>query len=776
MLAATRSPLVVLCFLIHAAVNGQFLRGLGETKIVTPIPHGRHVAMSCRGKALRLQLIPPHGRPPLATPMLSPVVHPEACGQVTIGEEEGVATSLGTLTVNHLGEVHIRSPGGNLVTSSLPIASDHDLVFKHHKGRLLGGGSNSPGGMSLSTHNVNPQVGNTGVYAPYYYSEDGYSILCVVEHTDVNRYPANYELKEYGSENTVHWSFTGLWDCYIMPAASLQVGTEAYYDLTGRAPVPPRYAFGFIASRWGWKDRVYIEDTLQRFRDGKFPIDGIIIDFEWFTNETDYGFEPGEGRSYYHDFSFNDVLFPEPSYQLADYNLRYNVHVSGIRKPRIGNTKLLEELDEKGWISPHCEPAGRSPPLYPGYACGRNINFDLPEARNWYSDALLPLIHAGMSFWWNDEGEPDYFTFHRWNEAEKMAQQKALPEHRFFSLNRAFSPGMSRLGATVWTGDVTAEWSWLQNTPGTMLNWVLAGAPIVSCDTGGFVGNSTAELLIRWLQVACFMPVMRVHSEKQVTPHFPWLWGDQAEDAIREILNLRYRLLPYHYSLAHSQYATGRLWIRPLTMDYPDVAEVRNVTTQWMDGLIMVAPVLRNDSTHDVVLPPGLWYRFDRALKLSEQAKGLNVGEVLEEQELLLVHSTGNVVKNRFVPLKEVPSYVRPGSILPLSPVVQHSGEIGSLPLEVFIFGDQDGHFALVEDDGFSKRYLTGEFSVANLHWTDGTKTLSWEKSGFAPQGFTQIIGYFINVAGQLQKSPVVDFNSAGSISFPSQGDAALFQ
>lgn len=762
-----RSRLAVLCFLLTTAY-GQFLRGAGDTKVVVPIPHGRHVALSCKGAALRLQLVPAHGRPTLDTPMIDPSVPQETCHEVDTNAERGVSTSAGSMTVNPAGELQIRAKGGLLVTSSLPITGDHDLVFKHHKGRLLGGGANSPSGMNLSTPKINPQVGNTGVYSPYYYSEDGYSMLCVVEHSDVNRYPANYELKDYGDTKNVHWSFTGLWDCYVMPAATLKAGTEAYYTLTGRPPVPPRYAFGFIASRWGWTDRVYIEDTLQRFRDGKYPLDGIIIDFEWFTNETDYGYPPGEGKPYYHDFGFNSVLFPEPDYQLADYRLRYNVHVSGIRKPRIGNTKLIKELDEKGWFLPNCEPSGRSPPEYPGYACGRNLNYALPEVRNWYSDSIKPLLDAGMSFWWNDEGETDFFTFHWWNLAEKMAQEKTLPEHRFFSLNRAFSPGMSRLGATVWTGDVTADWSWLLHTPGTMLNWILAGAPIVSCDTGGFVGQTTADLLIRWLQVACFMPVMRVHSEKQVTPHFPFLWP-KASDTIREILELRYRLLPFHYSLAHSQRATGNLWIRPLAMDYPETPEVRDVTTQWMDGSILVAPVLKKNSTHDVVLPPGLWYRFDRAIKLSQQAKGLALGKVLEEQEMLTIQSTGRVLKNLFVPLKEVPCYVRPGTIIPTSPVVQHSGDIGRFPLEVFIFGGQDGTFALVEDDGWSTRYMQGEFAATSLEWSDGHKTLSWQKSGFAAQGFIQIMAYFISVEGTVQKSAIKDFSEAGSISFPAQ-------
>ncbi|CAK9084348.1 unnamed protein product, partial [Durusdinium trenchii] len=618
-LAHLRWPLAVFGLLSPLGVCGGTLRGEGPVQVVVDIPHHRRVQLSCRGTALRLQLVPAGGRTPLVSPMLAPSVEDVPCSKVETSTEQGVSTSAGSVTVDIYGVVRIYSgSGGARITNSTPIVSDSEMVFYQPRGRLLGGGSDSPGGMSLSTPSVSPIVGNTACYAPYYYSEMGYGVLSVVERADYNKYPASYELTSYGDSQRVNWLFTGMWDMYIMPAASLREGTRAYYELTGRPPVPPRYTFGFMASRWGWKDRTYIENVIQKFRDGKYPIDAIIMDFEWFTNETDYGYAPSEGKSYYKDFGFNPVTFPEPAYQLAEYAFRNmeksnktnwedinttaegqesglqlrpgcgtdpdkawrdsNIRVAGIRKPRMGNSAVIEELEDKKWLLPHCEPAGRYPPVYPGYSCGRNVDFSIPEARDWYAKELQPLLNAGMSFWWNDEGETDYFTNHWWNVAQKKALETwsnnmALPQHRFFSLNRAFTPGLSRLGATVWTGDVTASWDWLLHTPGTMLNWVLAGAPYVSCDSGGFIDPTSAELLIRWLQVACFMPVMRVHSEINVDPHWPWLWGPVAADAYRKILNLRYRLLPYHYSLAHAQYDTGEMWIRPLLMDFPNSPE-----------------------------------------------------------------------------------------------------------------------------------------------------------------------------------------------------------
>mmetsp|Transcript_14254 Transcript_14254/g.24735 ORF Transcript_14254/g.24735 Transcript_14254/m.24735 type:complete len:552 (-) Transcript_14254:179-1834(-) len=540
--------------------------------------------------------------------------------------------------------------------------------------------------------------------------------------------------------------------------------------------VPPRYAFGFIASRWGWKDRAYIEDTLQRFRDGSFPIDAIIIDFEWFTNETDYGYPPDTGKAYYEDFGFRDVLFPEPRYQLSDYKERYHIRVSGIRKPRVGNSKTIVDVRKKGWLLQNCEPSGSYPPIYPGYACGRSLNYSMPAVRKWYAEKLQPLLDDGMAFWWNDEGETDYFTFHYWNVAEKEAQENWQPASRFFSLNRAFSPGMARLGATVWTGDISADWSTLHNTPGTMLKWVMAGAAYVGCDSGGFNGETTPLLLTRWLQLAAFMPIMRVHSTLQSQPHWPWLFGEKAATAIRQALNLRYRLLPYHYSLAHAQFARNEPWIRPLLMDFPSDPKVQNLTTQWMDGSILVAPILSQHSTFDFHLPPGLWYRLDHAvLSQSEDTVVLAGRRLRSKQDMDLLHQVRDLSPSKgrlhgVAKWNEVPAFVRPGTILPLSPIVQHSGDIGKKPLEVFVFGGADGAFELVEDDGWSTSYAQGAARTTSFTWDDSTQTLSWQMGGKigAPgeQGFSQIAVCFVTWTGSVKKAKSRPFAGHGSVNF----------
>eukprot|EP00438_Fugacium_kawagutii_P020967 Skav229913 [mRNA] locus=scaffold877:112134:118104:+ [translate_table: standard] len=187
--------------------------------------------------------------------------------------------------------------------------------------------------------------------------------------------------------------------------------------------------------------------------------DSLILDFEWFANTSDYSFRDS-GESWYDDFGWNPQLFPQPTQQLKKYleecREERQVHVAGIRKPRLGNKELLELAKKKGWLAPTGGPET--------YARGRWLQFSDPEMRSCpyghHGCILRHYLDSGISYWWNDaqEGENFWYTYHDWNLAELDLHHKARMGSRFFSLNRAFTPGMARLGAAVWTGDVESTW------------------------------------------------------------------------------------------------------------------------------------------------------------------------------------------------------------------------------------------------------------------------------------------------------------------------------
>lgn len=687
----------------------------------------------------------------------SPMVHPEqddaTYHRVHTEHGTGIRSSVGSLLVSKRGTLILQDARGRVLTESEPLAAHHPVVnlSTSPAARLYGRGASPADAEKLTPGDmVHPMVCNRASYAPYYYSTDGYALLGAANRTETFKMPVVYSSN--GSYISWHaWVLRGAFQLYFMPADTLAKGTQAYYALVGAPPVPPRWSFGFIASRWGWEDKTYIESTVRQFRSGGFPLDAIIIDFEWFVPETDYMYK-STGKPSYADFGYNPKLWPDPKGQLPYYRDSLHVRFGGLRKPRLGNTQLLNEARAKGWLLPGAEPGGRYPPdVTKSYAWRRNINFSIPEARQWYGQQLAHYLDDGVEFWWNDEGETDYFTFYWWNVAENDLLRKLNPTKRFYSLNRAWSPGMARLGATVWTGDIDPTWEDLRGTPGMMLNWALGGAPYVASDIGGFAGNTEANLLTRWMQLGAFLPTMRVHSVISAKPHWPWLWGPEASSAMRQALELRYRLMPYHYSLAHRMYESLRdpkrepfLWMRPLAMDFPEDEAAASLTTEWMDGDILVAPIVRPDFQKEVYLPKGLWYQRETA-HISQGP--LNIGGPAN--------------------LWEIPQYCRAGAVLPVAAAVQFSDALPGGPLEIQVYGGADGGFELVEDDGISYAYKSGEVRRTKLSWDDEAKTLTWKVSGNpeagGPQSFTKIYMTLFDRQG-IRRTETKAVGSGGSL------------
>jgi alpha-glucosidase len=661
--------------------------------------------------------------------------------------------------VKKQGMVGIRSKAGELLISprtgewTLLNAAGRVLIPRHEIGGLNQG--TSPGNTSVNimlgwdkhepisvyacgngVDNLQQSETTTGVsngraVVPYFWSAAGYAVLAV---TANDNQPACWRGAANGEYLT--WTFPGPEaELYLMPAASLKDATEACARLTGFAPVPPRWTFGYLQSRWGWKDRAYIEDTLKQFRDLKIPVDAFIYDFEWYTTNPDYKLPP-EGVAGFDDFGWNTNLFPDPVAQIQACK-NQGVHFVGIRKPRLGNRDTLAMIRAEGWnLQTENDEKYHS----------RDVNFGNPEFREWYVGQSAGLLHAGIDGWWNDEGEAAFTTYYYWNLAEAEALARYQPGQRLWTLNRAFSPGLQRLGAAAWTGDIHSSWKVLADTPTSLLNWSLAGMPYEACDIGGFSGNPSPELLSRWMEAGVFFPIMRSHSEIHVTPRFPWLYGPEALAAIRQAIELRYRLIPLYYSLAHETFQTGIPLMRPLLMEFPDDPKTANLSDQWMmGGSLMAAPILQAGGKHSVYLPAGGWYAFGSNLPL----KGKRTLEV----------TAG---------LDEIPLYVRAGSILPLGPVIQHTSQLPGGPLELQIYPGKDATFTLFEDDGATTDYLKGQVRRTTFTWQDKTGRLSWKSEGpyagkdvfqnlqvvlFDPRGKIEAEST-LNSHGQLHLSP----------------------
>lgn len=604
------------------------------------------------------------------------------------------------------------------------------LGWKKHTPIAVYGCGN--GANTLEQSKATTGVGNGVAVIPYYWSDAGYAILAV---TANDNNPARWFATD---EKSVTWIFPGhTADLYLMPATTLKDAAHAYAQLTGPAPVPPRWAFGYLQSRWGWTNRGYIEEMLAKFLANKLPVDAFIFDFEWYTVQPDYTLTAA-GAPGFSDFGWNTNLFPNPAEQLKTYK-DVGVHFVGIRKPRMGSAGTLEMLRKNRW---DLARPGKKEKFE-----SRDVDFANAGFREWYIAQSAGLLRDGVDGWWNDEGEGSFTTYYYWNLAEQAGLARAKPGERLWTLNRAFSPGLQRFGAAAWTGDIKSTWDILDATPTSLLNWTLAGMPYETCDIGGFLGNPSPELLSRWMEAGVFFPVMRSHSEIHVTPRFPWLYGPEALNAIRGALDLRYRLLPYYYSLAHETAATGVPLMRPLVMEFPNDPKAANLSDEWLMGSsLLAAPVLQAGGKRTVYLPDDGWYPFESNTPIAGK-------------RTIKVTAT----------LDQIPMYVRAGTILPLGPVIQHTSQVPGGPLELEIYPGKDATFTLDEDDGETTNYLNGQLLRITFQWHNATGQLTWTRKGnyagddvyqtfhvtvFDPHGKLQGIG-MLDSNGSLTLAPV---------------------
>lgn len=648
--------------------------------------------------------------PITTTTFLSPGV--ETLSEMSIADELAtIKSKFGTIRVStKTGQWTLLDPSGKAVAKGGLVLSNKDggmmLEIETPDGSeflAYGTGNRSPG-LVQSRSSTGMIGGVSGL--PQYWSTSGYSAFAVT--TDDNA-PADWERLEESSK--IRWTLRGSrLDLYLAPAPDLKEASRAYAALTGYPPVPPRWSFGYLQSRWGWKDRVDVQEVLQTFREKKLPVDAFLYDFEWYAAEPDYLLPP-EGSADFTDFRWNPVLFPQGGKEVAE-DKADGLHTVLIRKPRMGNAETLRMMRENDWIvSYERQGLSQEPDGSLNHPPRRVLDLQNEAARQWYTGQLIPLARAGVAGWWNDEGEATYTTYYYWNLAEIAAQDQAAPNQRFWSLNRCFSPGLQRLGAGMWTGDIETGWASLAATPQSLLNLSLAGIPYSTCDNGGFIGGDPSpECFTRWMQMSVFFPWMRSHGEHRLTPRLPWLYGPKAEEGIRHALETRYRLLPYLYSLAHEAMATGLPLMRPMIMEYPRDARFATMSDQWfVGGSLLATPILTEENRRTVQLPRGLWYRFDARASAGIQGGG----------EISAV-----------VPLDQTAAFVRAGSILTLAPIIPSTSHLPGGPLEVQVYPGRDATFVLVEDDGATKDYLNGKVRRTTFQWKDSERTLKWSSSG----------------------------------------------
>lgn len=486
-------------------------------------------------------------------------------------------------------------------------------------------------------------------------------------------------------------------DIFIVDATDPAVAMREYARITGYPEMPPLWSLGYQQSHRTLAGPDEILGIAKTFREKKLPCDALIY--------LGTGFCPSGWNTDNGSFQFNPQVFPEPKRIIDEFhamNFRIVLHAVIL-------TRALH-----GTVHDTC-------------ALSR---FDAGQV-GCYWETHRKDFALGVDGWWPDEGDP-------LDAASRLTRirmyyegpQLDRPNERPYALHRNGYPGMQRYAPFLWSGDVYSTWETLRTHIPVGINTGLSGIPLWGTDTGGFVPTAelTGELFVRWFQFSAFCPLFRSHG-RDWKLRLPWGWntgelgpnevstyGDAVnpdpsefhnpavEPICRKYLELRYRLLPYLYTAVREAHETGLPVMRALWLHYADDPAAVARGDEYLYGReILVAPVTEKGATsRTIYLPSGLWYDF-----------------WTEEKQ------DGAREVSRQVDLATMPLYVRAGSILPLGPVKQHTGEHVDGPLTLVIYAGADAIYTLYEDDGISFGYRHGEWTKTEAKWNNGTRKFS---------------------------------------------------
>jgi len=508
-----------------------------------------------------------------------------------------------------------------------------------------------------------------------------------------------------GGNTFVYTAEGGQLDWYFVYGPGPKQILSEYAQLTGSAPMPPRWALGYIQSTRHFENSREIVDLAATLREKQIPCDAIVF---LSTYGADMGINNGVGTLEFHPELWADSagLMRE----LKDRHFRVIWHEYPVVGPRASS---YAEAYRRGYLADYAGPQAGTM-----FNQGQSfLDFTNPQVGSWWWSEHQPLIEAGVDGWWLDGGEGppasvqlhaghgaalhNVFDFNR-QRAFAEGEHRSRPERRAWLLCRSGYAGMQRFGSACWSGDISNTFDVLEAQVPLGLSTAMSGIPYWGTDIGGFFHTvpETAELYVRWFQLAAFCPVFRSHGRgiglRGWREHLPWAHGSEAEHICRSFTELRYRLLPYNYSLAWEAHAHGTPLMRPLVLEYADDANVVDMGSEYMWGpSFLVAPVTKGGATRwAVYLPRGRWYDYWTQ-------------ECYDGDGWIEVDA----------PLARMPLFMRGGAIVPLAPTVQYLAEPGG-PLTLLVYPEGESSFTLYEDDGVSRDYENGAYALTAIHCT----------------------------------------------------------
>lgn len=565
---------------------------------------------------------------------------------------------------------------------------------------------------------------NMDIVNPFLISTNGYGILW-----------DNYSSTKF-EDSDEGYSFVSevgdASDYYFICGKNMDGVVSGYRELTGEVPMFGKWVYGFWQSKERYKSFDELKAVVKEYRRRGIPLDNIVQDWEYWGD-----------KPHWNSLKFHPENFAHPRQVIDELHNQEHIHFMLSVWPGFGpETTIYQSLDSIGALFDE--------PTWAGYKVFDAYN---PAARDLFWQHLKKgLYDNGVDAWWMDATEPSFrdgFTqlkqeektksagktylgsFHRYLNTYSLEMLKDFHqrlravdnERRAFILTRSAFASQQRYATAVWSGDVSASWENMHKQLVAGLNLSMSGIPYWTSDTGGFFvterdakypdglkSNDYKELYSRWFQFSAFTPIFRAHGTN--VPREVWQFGEEGTpfyDNQVEYIHLRYRLLPYIYSISHRVTADNYTMLRGLAMDFTEDSCTFDVDNAYMFGpSLLVRPVFRPHTTEKEVLTylprhkGRFWYDFHTG----EAHKG----------------GTEQVQANQ---LNILPLYVKAGSILPLAKVKQYAMEYPDSELELRIYGGADASFLWYEDEGDSYRYEENIYSKVPMQWNDAERTLT---------------------------------------------------
>ncbi|WP_333599195.1 glycoside hydrolase family 31 protein [Flavobacterium sp.] len=488
-----------------------------------------------------------------------------------------------------------------------------------------------------------------------------------------------------------------------------------YTNLTGKQPLPPRWAFGNFSSRFGYHSQEEVENTIKKFEDSKIPVDAIILDLYWFGKTV---------KGTMGNLDWDKDTFPNPDKMIADLNAK-GVKTVLITEPFILTTssKWQEAVSKNILVT---DKTGKAATWDFYFGNTSVVDIFKPEGKDWFWNVYKRLINQGVGGLWGDLGEPEVFPSkvntaggkadevhniygHNWAKLVANGYKKDFPTQRPFILMRAGYSGSQRFGMIPWSGDVSRGWGGLQSQMEISLQMGMQGMAYMHSDLGGFAGDYfDNELYLRWLQYGVFQPIFRPHAQEDVASEVARKDIVTMAKAKKQV-ELRYQLMPYNYTLAFDNNQKGTPLMRPLFFEEPSNLKLQTVSKTYLWGNdFLVTPITKSAVTSAEIYFPksSNWFDFYST-----------------EKQLAGSTSTVTVTEDH------LPVFVRGGAFIPMISTIQNTSNYSLANFDLhFYFDDTVANSTgkIYNDDGLTPNdFEKGAYELLHFSSTNKDKVLT---------------------------------------------------